>query len=219
MATSFEQLKRSVIELVADTVVEGPPIEAGQLSARLLLDGVAAALTAICQKAPKHGVAVIGGAVDSFDLPEGLYEISGVKDLSTGLFLERMNFVANVSSAQGVQWTDFPQGKITFSQALSTYGATLFYDALWDFPGPTDYDNPDDFVLDVPQYLFLPVCLYTASYCAIKRFSESAEIRQFATKVDSGDPIDNPFQVLSDFLLRRFEVEIGRLQQRQRGSY
>lgn len=222
MAIPFIIVKKKVISLLADTEGEATPLDAGQLTAALMLDGIAAALAAICQKAPKQSVLPIAAGEDGLLLPADLYEIDGIQDLGTGLFLEKMKFNASGQAfspqASSITWTDYPFGEITFSSALAS-GGTLYYSALWESPKRDDYDNPDEFNVELPDYLAYALCLHAASYCAINRFAGSAEIRQFNTKVDSGTPEDNPFQVLSDFLLRRFEVEMGRLQQRQRGSY
>lgn len=220
MAT-FESIKRSVLALMSEVVVgDSDPLEGNQVPAGLLLDAAKASLTAICQRAPRQAVASIGGGLTEYDLPSDFIEVEGVKDLNTGLFLNRMKLAADiVSRTGGITWTEFPFGKLVFSEATPSEGLTLYYAALWKSPEELDSYDPDSAVLELPKHLLTPMILYMTSYCAAKRFSETAETRQYATKVDSGDPLDNPFEALSNFFLKRFETEMSRLSQRQRGSY
>jgi len=59
--------------------------------------------------------------------------------------------------------------------------------------------------------------LYAASYCQMRRASEQGEIKQFATKVDSGTPITLPAENLSNFFMKRAESELQRIPMKQKG--
>jgi hypothetical protein len=49
---------------------------------------------------------------------------------------------------------------------------------------------------------------YTASHCLLPRSVNSAQIRQFNQRVDSGNPEHNPLKAESEWLLQRFYAEM-----------
>lgn len=217
MAT-LADLKRRVLNLISDIEVAGSnPVAGAQFSATLLLEAVNAGLDAILPWVSKSGVATLtgDGVLTEFSLPTDLYRIEAVWD---GLY---KNFVPIVKMSPDMQWSDilmdlccmdYPEGKITFSYALSTSGGKLYYAATWTKP-----EVDDDDILS-PEVTHTAICLFAASYCMLNTATQAAILNAFKQKVDSGTPEDNPAKTMSDYFLRRFEVEMNRHPAKDRGQ-
>lgn len=220
-------MKVRVIDLIGDSVAVDElygtplvPVRGGQTSASILLAGVESALDAISSRTWKPSVFEIGGGLSSADLPEDLIDIEGVRDLTTGDLLPQIPLQVG-GSFRGASngWMLYPSKTIAFMNALGTGGAKVYYSAVWSKP-KTDIYTPDldDAILDAPVTLITAIAFYTTSYCLLERASESAVLRQYNTKVDSGQPIDNPLKDMSNTFLDRFEGEMKRFPQKQKGS-
>lgn len=224
MAITLGEVKTKIIDLIGDTLAVDElygnpilPIRGGQTSASILLSSVEAALDAIASRIWKPSVFEVEGGVSSFDLPEDLIDIEGVKDLTTGELLPQIALQVGAAYRNG--WLLYPAKKITFANPLGLSGASIYYSAVWAKPRVDAYVlEIDDVPLDAPIALTTAITFYATSYCLIERANEAAVLRQYNTKVDSGTPIDNPLKEMSDTLLQRFDIEMKRFPQKQKGA-
>ena len=217
MEATLAEIKEKVIRVLADEVMTGEygePLSGAIFSADLLLDAICAALNAITVRVWKSEIVTIDGGVTEYEMPGDLLGIEGVYDLATGLFLPQMCLKANMNTIIGIErnaWTNYPEGMLTFVNELDGDGATLYYSATWTKP------EEDNNLLDPPESTTTAIILYAASYCLLNQASGSANIRQYATKIDAGQPTDIPAKDMSDFFLRRFNLELQGLPTRQKG--
>lgn len=214
---AFADLKAKVIRMLGDISTGGTsggePLGGTTFDADLLRDAVHAALDAITVRMWKSSIFDVDAAAAEEDLPEDLIDIEGVYDKTNGVFLERivMRVGSAISPRSGNGWMLFPIGTITFANILGTNGATVYYSAYWEKP----VDEED--TLEIPDIASTALSLYAASYCLLNAASQAGNIAQFKTKVDSGDPLDNPLEALSNFFMKRFENEIQRLPHSPKG--
>lgn len=214
MATLGE-LKLRLIRLLGDTTADilPDPIESNTLEADLLLDGIKAGITAILPHYPKLSTFIYAqdGDITAYQLPEDLYHIEAVMNLSDGLYITELNLFNDV--IQELQFQDGPYGYITFTSAIPTDGLKLFYSAKWTYP-----ENDSD-LIEPPDITHLGILLYAASYCKLPKASEAANTRQYLSKpIDSGTPVMNPEADMSLYFLRRFEDEMSRHPSFKRGQ-
>jgi len=220
MDTIFSDAKLKVLRLLNDeedvTGDYGSALSGATYSAALLKDAIHAALNAITKRIGKPSVLALDADYVPGDLPDDLITIEGVYDNLVGMFLPKIFMTADkanmISSVSSNAWTDFPNGFITFVNDLPDEGATIYYTAGWDKPV-----DDDDF-LEPPAYALYAIVLYAASYCLLQEASGSANVRQFQTKVDSGNPTDIPAKDMSDFFLKRYEIELQNLPAQERGN-
>jgi len=217
MDLEFGDLKRKVIRILADDIVEpdyGETVGGTVYSADTLKDAICAALDAITVRIWKSQTEDIDGGESEYDAPDDAIGIEGIYDKTVGSFLPMMGLRANKNTLVGVEtnaWIDYPEGTIAFVNILGTDGAKIYYSASWTKP------VDDDDALEPPESTVTALVLFAASYCLLNKATGSANIRQFDTKVDSGQPTDNPLKDMSDFFLRRFELELQRIPTRQKG--
>jgi hypothetical protein len=217
MDASLEDIKRKVILVLADEAQEvdyGESLGGGTYPAELLKDAVCAALDAITVRIWKSATEEIEGEVTEYETPEDLLSVEGILDVTSGTFLPQVNLMANKHRLIGIEtnaWMDYPEGTITFVDEIGASGAILYYSAYWSKP------EDDDDSLEPPEGTITAIVMYAASYCLLNQASGSANIRQFATKIDAGAPTDIPAKDMADFFLRRFEIELQRLPARQKG--
>jgi hypothetical protein len=217
-AVTYGTLKRSILELISDDVIEADlygSLRGVQTSELLLFDAVTAALAAVSTRCWKHSTFNVEGGVSSAVLPDELIEVEAVRDLETGLFLPSIPLKISQVFSDG--WTVYPQGSITFNKQLSDKGAQVFYSAVWDTPVEDVYFNIDTFEHDFPLILLTPIKFYSAFYCLFNRGVQSAILRQYNTKVDSGDPLDNPILTAAEKAHAQFEIELKRIPASQKG--
>lgn len=235
--TNFAELKRKVIRALGDEPVEPSSsdsflVHGAQTSAEILADGVEAALKAICNRFPRSLTIEFSESGDTFELPANFIEVDAVYDSKSMLFVPQMQFRSNVSpygengNLSANSWYIYPSPDaeapeagdptptfISFLSGLTVKQTVkVFFSALWDIP------TEDTDVIQPPQMLTTPLTLYAASYCLLRSAAESSNIRQFATKVDSGQPTDNPLKDMSDFFLRRYESAMSSLPMRNAGA-
>jgi hypothetical protein len=109
-------------------------------------------------------------------------------------------------------WVLYPAGKITFANQIpSSAGAKVYYAATWAKP------TSDAAILETPEYALHALALYAASQCLLGKAVAAANIRQYGTKVDSGNPEDNPMLTVSTYLQRVFDVAVQRFPVMPRG--
>jgi len=199
----FSDLKLKVIRLLQDE----------DISAETLHDAATAALDAILPWfALRSSVKLTGdGEKDTFTLPADLYEIDAVMLSASGETLPQA--VLQPGNIRGAvhswgDWIEFPYGSISFSKVLKTgEELTLLYRSHW--PKPEDL-NDDDYEFSTPEYTHNPIVIYAAAHALTSKASETANIRQFSTRVDSGNPEHNPIADRVDFLHRLFTTEMDR---------
>lgn len=211
----FSTLKATVVRLLGDTVISsegpsgpsGPTITGGTLYPYdLVADSVNAALIAITSRQWKNTFVDVPGdnTVFTADVPSDLLEFEGIYDNYYKQFIPKTQFTVN-----GTQfntwvnaWYIYPSGTITFLNAIQA-GVRIFYSTYW-----TVLTNDSD-VLETPNFCQNALTYYAASQCALSKSGQTASIRQFNTKVDSGTPDDNPLLQQSMNFLKRYEREMA----------
>lgn len=224
--TTLADMKQRVINLIGDSVeldlygVPSLPVRGGQTSAAILLAGIESALDAISSRIWKPSIFEISGGLSSADLPDDLIDVEGVRDITTGDLLPQIPLqVGGSFRAAQNGWSLYPSRTITFMNELGASGAKVYYSAVWRKPITDIYVTElDDVVLDTPVTLTTAIAFYATSYCLLERASQAAVLRQYNTKVDSGQPGDNPLRDMSNTFLERFEGEMKRFPQKQKGS-
>ena len=219
-------LKKRILLLLGDDVASstGDQIFGGQYSSDALIAGIHAALDAILPWAWKRKVQPFTSSPDGFTfaLPADLYQVEGVtlstrtvKDITIYPIAPRMEVfkAGQVFDLDAPYFLLFPEGNIVFSYKVDlAAGAKLFYSATWAKP------STDDAVLETPEYALTALSYYAASQCLLGKAVASANIRQYATKVDSGTPEDNPILIVSTHFQKIFDVAVQRLPAMPRGT-
>jgi hypothetical protein len=150
--------------------------------------------------------------------------IEAVMDTYTGIVLERAIPQAgmklprsyDVSIDGQYRWMEYPRGHINFGitpTSVTLDGSTaertfrVFYQTRW--PKPDDAEDMD-FVFTFPQSALAGVLYWAAAHCLVPFSNVSAQIRQFNTRVDSGNPEDNVLEKSAKFLRGLFLDEMNR---------
>ena len=218
-------LKKRILLLLGDDIASGAgePIYGGQYSVDALLAGIHAALDAVLPWVWKRSVIDLNTSSDgySFTIPTDLYQVEGVVESVTrsgtsmlyGRYSPMLTFRAQeVPDSAMNYWVLYPAGKITFATQISaSAGAKMYYAASWTKP------TSDASVLETPEYALHALALYAASQCLLGKAVAAANIRQYGTKVDSGNPEDNPMLTVSTYLQRVFDVAVQRFPIMPRG--
>ena len=191
------------------------PIAGGQTSAQLMLDAIEGSFLAISERVFKQTTFLVDGLATEVDLPVDFIDIEGVRDLTTGEFIARTSF--KVGSVVTSGWYLYPENTLTFATELGTEGAEIFYSALWSFDDDIYGIVAEDTVLPTPTKLNTAVLFYSVYYCLLQRLSQSAVLRQYGTKVDSGNPEDNPLKDAANIFLAKFYEEMRRYPATQKG--
>ena len=230
MKATLAQVKAKVIRLLNDEVIISDYGVSGGTTygADLLNDAIRAALDAIssqCWQMKTFDIVVTGsnqpdetgqlpnysglGANNISDLPTDLLEILTVFDNNSdvGVFLPKLRLVP------GAKMIDYSfqnswfylNGTLSFGSDLGDKGAKIYYIASWDLP-----DDETD-TLEPPDNTLGAIVFYACSYCLLQQAAGISTIRQYNTRVDSGQPTDNPTNEMSNFFLRRFDIEMSRL--------
>lgn len=185
-------------------------------SEELVYDGVIGAHDAVLHWVPCKKVATLtatsGSGASIFELPADLFEIESVITASTGNVMSSATLSAGTSrgnpNAEN-DWLRYPNGYLSVSNALSANEVlTLYYIAFW--PKPAD-ETDVDFVIKVPAAAHQGMIYYAASHATAASSVPTAQIRQFATKVDAGTPIHNPLKDISSWFMERFFLEMKML--------
>lgn len=208
MNLKYSKLKEKVIRTMADTVEEGvTPVGGSSYNADILQDAIHAAILAIGSRSWKKSQFSIPAAVTSANLPDDCIDVQTVFDKTLNIFVPKMQFTVGggLSSTSGNAWHLYPNGTIVFVNEVGAEGCVAYYQASWELP------TKDSDLIEPPASTLTCIVLYAASYALIGDALSSAQIRQFNTKVDAGAPGDIPAIKASDFLLRRFELELARL--------
>ena len=216
---TVSDLKVRVLLLLGDTVASGVGQEkfGSQYSVDALLAGIHASLDAILPWVWKKQVQALDTSSDgyTFTLPSDFLQVDGV-----AIKTQHLNVIVIYPSAPRMQLFEagripdddapfflmYPQGSISFSYKIDlTAGAKMFYAGTWMKP------TTDETVLETPFYAFTALTYFAAAHCLLGRAVATANVRQYATKVDSGTPDDNPLLQASTYLQRMFEMAAQRL--------
>lgn len=219
MTITYGELKDRVLRILDGFEPDGLE-EGGVIPDPSILDAIQAALVAILPWAPKTAstTLVSGGSTVEFDLPDDLYEIEVVVDSSTGEIYPKAELIPGNTIGESISannnWIPFPSGKLTFSKAPGN-DITLYYLAVYTKP-PTTED--DDLVLEPPDFAMTGLGLYAAAMIMLTGAVSITEIRQFNTKVDSGNPEHNPMKDAANYLIKLFNSEMNRHPKHQRAQ-
>lgn len=173
-----------------------------------LLDNVNAALRVL---ATTHtGLASVSdytgdGETAQFPLPGNCIEnrILGVYDTTYDTWLTRVTFFPGQALDEG--YYVWPDGYVNFSPAIisdSVY--RLHYVAYY----PEIVDDSSEFL--IPQWAIEAIALYTAGRVLEDYASQMAVLGQFRTRVDSGNPEDQPVLQLSRRYIEQFYELVNR---------
>jgi hypothetical protein len=217
MSISFSETKGKIIRVLGDIVAtktaDTDPTQGQTFTADLLKDSVHAALDAITVRRFKPAELEVAGGAISEELPEDVIDIEAVFDKTEGIFLEKivMTVGQSLTPRAGNGWFISPSNQLSFANALGISGATIYYSAYWT--KPVDEEE----YIEAPDITITALTMYAASYCLLNSAAQASSIRQFATKVDSGKPTDNPLEQSSTYFMRRFEIELQRIPPSQKG--
>lgn len=213
MAT-FADLKKRALLLLKDTEkTENGVVFGEQTSAEILKAATIAALHAVASRVWKPAELTIAKDVTSVDLPDDFIDVVGVYLADLGAFIPEvgMNSGDKYVLGSGNAYVMFPDGKITFTNKVGTNGGKLYYSAMWTEPS----DDTDE--IEAPASTHHPIVLFIVSYVLAANAVASARIRQYNTRVDSGQPDDIPAKTMSEYFLKRFESELARIPVKTRG--
>jgi hypothetical protein len=187
--------------------------EQGAYDSELFLNSLASALDAILPWFPKTAISTITGTgAYTYTLPDDYYRIETCVNDADGEMLPSAMLISGNFRGDDIQgtndWIEYPHGSITFSKSLDTgQSYTLFYLAHWTRP---TINSQDEEVLETPDFLDTALALYTTAQMLLPQAVSASEVRQFNTRVDSGNPEHNPMQESTKFLLRLFNDEMNR---------
>ena len=210
----FKELKQKIIRSVEDTVDENAsPLSGATYLAANLEDAAHAALHAIASRYWKRAVLSVNADAESVTVPDNFIDVDGVYDKKDALFIPKLAFqVGNaLATTVGNGFFLYPSGTITFINKIGSLGATVFYQSHWTRP------EKDNDLLDCPDFLVTALVQYSGAYLLGANAVSSASIRQYNTKVDSGQPGDIPQMKMSNFLMARYEEELKRIPMLEKG--
>ena len=178
----------------------------------LIYDGFIGAHEAILPWVPKYNVSTLtaGSNGDTFALPSDVYSIQAVQRVEDGKFLSRANMAPalqrNVDSNIENDWIEYPSGYLSLHSALDEGDElNVYYLAHWNTPTAAADFN---FVIEVPRHAHQGMIYYAASHTLYPVTVSTAAIRRWNLRVDSGDPEDNPLEIIANIYLKRFHEEM-----------
>ena len=196
-----------------------------QYASTLRIDGANSALEElVAHTADLKSQTITGdGTTTSWSLSSDILEvpdaIEAVWDNKRSDWLEEVNFVP------GSDWTDsepkagsnpkgyyiWPTGTINYTRILATDETfKIYYYAYWSLI----VDN--NTTVSIPRWSEQALLYYAAAYCLLPASIQSATIRQFGTRQDSGNPEHNPVHAQADYFLKRYAAILASHQPQQR---
>ena len=208
---TFGELTARIKRLVED-VADEP-----KYSNELYVDAIQNAFRAIQPWVPKTAIATLApDGSTSLALPSDFYDIQAVVVSSTGEVLHKTELMPGNFTGTNTQgtnaWILFASGKITFAK-VPDGDIDLYYFANWAVPVIGTAESEE---LEPPDFALTGISLYAAGQVMLPTGLSITEIRQFATKVDSGNPEHNPVQKAVDYLMKLFLNEMSRMPKIQR---
>lgn len=150
-----------------------------------------------------------------FTLPDDIVEsndgavVAGVYDNTNKVWLSKSEFLPLEDTSPGYfVWPSGTLNIVPTPTVAYTYG--VYYVAYFD---PIVDDTSE---ISMPNWMFEAVKLYTASRLMLGLSTDAALIAQFKTRVDSGNPEDNPILQESKQLMKEFESLINSIPAYQR---
>ena len=171
----------------------------------LIVDGIAAAHDAILPWISKRVSETIPSGTTIHPLPEDVYEIEAVLDTSNNTVYPRMLFEPGQIYGSNDYWFPYPTGSITFPEETNN-DYELYYLTHWTVP-EEESDLTGD--MEPPAYCMTAMVYYAVAYVLLPDSVQSAEIRQWNVKADSGQPEHNPIEKSVIFLLKLFRNEMN----------
>jgi hypothetical protein len=214
--TTVAELKADIINLLGEEQAEGvTPIAGTTTPAAVLLKGIHAGLLALSSRYWKSAVLEVPADSEATEInsPADLIAVEAFYDTKLAVFIPQKLFqVGEGITGSQIQnsWYPYPAGKISVTKALAD-GGQLYYSAHWTLP------DSDDDTIEAPVLCSTFITLYAVSYCLLRKANEQGEIKQFATKVDSGNPLTLPAKELSDFYMKRALAELQFIPMKQKG--
>ena len=212
--TTVAELRNWVARLLNDPELSG-------YDSGLFYNALDSALDAILPWVPKtQTVSLTGNDTTQYELPQHCYQVETCVVNSTGELLPQAQIIPGYYRGENISgtndWLEYPHGYISFSKAVQT-GETyvLYYLAHWTKPASADDDDDD---LEPPEFSHYGIALYTTASMLVPSIVSAAEVRQFNTKVDSGNPEHNPMMETSRYLLKLFAEEMNRHPRYQKGQ-
>lgn len=176
----------------------------------LILDGINSASKALLPWLPKKKVEYITVTSGSLiELPFDVYRVDAVYSEQDSFWLKKLSLTSgNAIASTYPMWMEYPSGFISLS--LDTYEGVplkVYYFSTWDEIVIEDF-NASEEVLGTPAFADLAITYYACAYCLTSAATSTAQLRQFNTKIDSGNPEDNPLKEMSNLLMQRFMNEV-----------
>jgi hypothetical protein len=180
-------------------------------SADLLKNAINSGYDAILPWVWKAETMDVDAVTTCVGLPAMLYRVEAIRDNEVEECLRPLTLSPDSTSVTGSQWIEYSSGSVTFIPETEN-ATTIYYSAMW-----TKLDEEDD-VAEPPGYSHMGILCYAASTVLMASATNAADIRQYATRVDSGTPEDNPLKIMSDAFYKRFEIEMSRMPMMVRGA-
>jgi len=176
-------------------------------SDQLLLDGINAGMKAIVPWLPKKKVAQCLTSGSMVALPDDVYLVDALYSPDNSYWLPHMTIRSGPApSASLPMWMEYPNGYISLtSENLDGKYLDVYYFSDWVEATTTGSATES---LDTPSFADLAIVYYACSYCLVSGAMQSSQLRQFNTKIDSGNPDDNPLKEMSIVLMQRFMNEV-----------
>lgn len=158
------------------------------------------------------------------ELPSDLIDVESVWSYYYGGFMPKARLVYgnSLENVWGNSWFLYPKGYITFVMDLvESEKMTVFYSAYWTHITEADETTElsGEYVeLEPPTIANEAIALYAASYCLLNAANQTSNWRQYATKVDSGQPENNPAKQMSQYMLQRYQYELDKLPKMDKGD-
>lgn len=191
--------------------------EAGYTDA-LIVDSIQAAQVAILPWMPKLAKDTLSSGNTVLSLPTDFYAVEAVVVQSTGELLPQAVFAPGNTHGENIaatnDWIEYPTGSITFSKELDE-DYDLYYLASYT---EITTSTAGTFELEPPEQAEAGMLFYATAYAMLPSAVSTAEIRQFGTRVDSGNPEHNPLRDSANYLFKLFREEMNRHPKHQRAQ-
>lgn len=202
--TTYNDLVNKVLRVLKDS-------DGSIYDDELIYDGLFAAHDAILPWVPNFGAVTITAGSDGsrFAVPSNFYSADAVQIVSTGLYIPRSTMspgtVRNMAYATNNDWTDYPRGYISLSNALEDDSIKLYYRSTWSKPSSA---SATTFQIEVPTIAHNGMVYYAASHCLSPDVRNNATLGQFKMRPELGAPDDLPFFIVADYFMKRFYAEM-----------
>lgn len=179
---------------------------------------------AIRHTAPERVTTYNGdGSATEFDLPSDFLEVYAVYWDDEGMFLEPRDYKPGIiwdmdsadETTRPYGFIKWPADKLTLFHApeAGTGNVTLYYWGLYsDVSGPTD-------TLEPPVWSHEALILYTIALSLVPDLQNTAAIRQWNQRVDSGRPVDNPLLQSFDKIMQAYHETLSLWPKQNRAIY